>query len=532
MSSLIALFSIVILYGREVYCDDITKTLKPENTMILKKNDSHPLQKETLWSSLLSKRLESMNIKNTEKHENNKINTMEMFNKRKSKFLGSLAFLAGLGFGGLAGAASSTVKAYAKFPQAAIAMNFVPSKQGPYLAAYYDPYPFVPHPYLYHAPLGFYPFMDPLKLQSLIGGSSQQNGADRPDQIITVFDDKRPSDSDDSEEEYIVEKKKIDKSKKPSSRLENRVGSAESLIGSVDRRTEGEMTNQIVTCETQKKFEEEVDNVSTKDSMMYDFEDLQEDADNSRASTNRRKTQANNSTTSRPDSNFTTRRDHTPRPTHTPASTPTTTNLTVENSTMENNTTFSPFFGYYDGNPQNIENIDLTSDMLPPIYQEPNPINYHLPYERPANFYSDERYNFYSNSFPNSYPSGPFFSEHLSDYSTNDFDRYVYPSDNNSPTYVNQFKPINPRRPIGRLAAAPNEETCFIFGRVWRAGLLVYFEKAAAATVLGWGTTEERQLWGSWQRVPQTYGVSFLDDDDDDYDNENDDNDEEDATIS
>ncbi|KAF7396458.1 hypothetical protein HZH66_007320 [Vespula vulgaris] len=442
MSSLIALFSIVILYGRDVYCDDITKTLKPENTMILKKNDSHPLQKETLWSSLLLKRLESMNIKNTEKHENNKINTMEMFNKRKSKFLGSLAFLAGLGFGGLAGAASSTVKAYAKFPQAAIAMNFVPSKQGPYLAAYYDPYPFVPHPYLYHAPLGFYPFMDPLKLQSLIGGSSQQNGADRPDQIITVFDDKRPSDSDDSEEEYIVEKKKIDKSKKSSSRLENRVGSAESLIGSVDKRTEGEMKNQIVTCETQKKIEEEIDNVSTKDSMMYDFEDLQEDADNSRASTNRRKTQANNSTTSRPDSNFTTRRDHTPRPTHTHASIPTTTNLTVENSTMENNTTFSPFFGYYDGNPQNIENIDLTSDMLPPIYQEPNPINYHLPYERPANFYSDERYNFYSNSFPNSYPSGPFFSEHLSDYSTNDFDRYVYPPDNNSPTYVNQFKPI------------------------------------------------------------------------------------------
>lgn len=26
---------------------------------------------------------------------------------------------------------------------------------------------------------------------------------------------------------------------------------------------------------------------------------------------------------------------------------------------------------------------------------------------------------------------------------------------------------------------ARKEETCFIFGRVWRAGLLVYFEKAA-----------------------------------------------------
>ncbi|XP_035719916.1 uncharacterized protein LOC118440664 [Vespa mandarinia] len=436
MSSLIVLFSIVILCGRGVNCDDVTKALKPESTMILKNNDSHSLAKEISWSSLLSKRLESMNIKNTEKRENDKINTMEMFNKRKSKFLGSLAFLAGLGFGGLAGAASSTVKAYAKLPQASIAMNFVPSKQGPYLAAYYDPYPFVPHPYLYHTPLGFYPFFDPLKLQSLISGSSQQNGADRPDQIITVLGDKRPSDSDDSEEEeYIVEKKKTDKSKS-SSRLENRVESAESLIGSnVNRRTEGEMTNKIVTCETQKKSEEKVHNVSNEDTTVYDFEDLQEDADNSRATTNRRKTKVNNSTTSRPNSDITTTSDST--------SESTTINVTMTNSTtMKSNTTFPPFFGYYDGNPQNIDNIDLTFDMLPPVYQEHNPINYHLPYERPANFYPDERYNYYSNSFPNSYPSGPFFSEHLSDYSSNDFDRYVYPSDNNSPPYVNQFKPL------------------------------------------------------------------------------------------
>lgn len=234
----------MIFYRRifvEANCDSVTKTLEPESTIILKKNNSHSLEKEGLWSSLLSKRLESTNIKNTEERENDKVNAMETFNKRKSKFLGSLAFLAGLGFGRLAGAASSTVKAYAKFPQASIAMNFVPTKQGPYLAAYYDPYPFVPPPYLYHAPLGFYPFLDPLKLQSLIGGSSQQNGADRPDQIITVFGDKRPTDSDDSEEEYIVGKKKTDKSKS-SSRLEDRVESAESLIdGSVDRRTEGEV---------------------------------------------------------------------------------------------------------------------------------------------------------------------------------------------------------------------------------------------------------------------------------------------------
>lgn len=196
------------------------------------------------------------------------------------------------------------------------------------------------------------------------------------------------------------------------------------------------MTNQIVTCETRKKLEKEAHDVSTVDPMAYDFEDLQEDADNSRATMNRKKTQANNnSTISKPNNNLTTRPD--------PTSRPTSTNETAENSTtIESNTTFSPFFGYYDGNPQNIEHIDLTSDMLPPIYQEPNPINYHLPYERPANFYPDDRYNYYSNSYPNSYPSGPFFSDHLSDYSSNDFDRYVYPPDNNSPPYVNQFKPV------------------------------------------------------------------------------------------
>ncbi|XP_015188561.1 PREDICTED: uncharacterized protein LOC107072826 [Polistes dominula] len=204
MTSLIALFSIFILCA-SVKCDIITTTIKPQSAMILKENNSRSLEKETPWS------------KYTEKLEDNKINknTMETFNKRKSKFLGSLAFLAGLGFGGLASqAASSTVKAYAKFPQASIAMNFVPSKQGPYLAAYYEPYPFVHNPYFYHSPLGFYPLVDPSKLQSLIGGSSQQNGINRPTQIITLFDDKRPSDSDsdDSEEEYIVEKTKTDKS--------------------------------------------------------------------------------------------------------------------------------------------------------------------------------------------------------------------------------------------------------------------------------------------------------------------------------
>ncbi|KAI4494178.1 hypothetical protein M0802_009212 [Mischocyttarus mexicanus] len=464
MSSLIALFSIFILCG-SVSCDIIKTTIKPQSAMISKENDSHPLEKETPGSNLLLKQLKLINIKNTEKLEDNKIekNTMETLNKRKSKFLGSLAFLAGLGFGGLANAASSTVKAYAKFPQASIAMNFVPSKQGPYLAAYYDPYPFVHHPYLYQSPLGFYPFVDPSKLQSLTGGSSQQSGFDRPTQIITLFDDKRPSDSDDSEEEYIVEKTKADKSKS-SNRPENLAETTESRIDIVDEQTEGEMTNRVVTCGTRNKLEEEAADLSNRDSMMYDLGDLQEDADDSKAIMNRVKTQANNSTTFRPPTRPTARPTSrptarptnrptpmptpmptppTPIPTPTPNPRPTTTDLpTNENLTMDGNITSSPFFGYYGGNPQDIEHIDFISDMQPPIYHEPNPINYHLPYERPANFYPEEKYHFYSNSFPNSYPSGPFFSEHMTDYSRNDFNQFVYPSDNNYPPYTNQFKPL------------------------------------------------------------------------------------------
>jgi len=117
--------------------------------------------------------------------------------KRRGRFLSSLAFLTGLSFDGLATAASSTVKNIAKMPQA-FSINLGSSKTSPYFAAYYSRYPLLPYPFFY--PFGLVP-IDAAKLQT-------QNDLTTP-QVINLFDN-RPIDLAGNNEDYTDEKSNAD----------------------------------------------------------------------------------------------------------------------------------------------------------------------------------------------------------------------------------------------------------------------------------------------------------------------------------
>lgn len=125
-------------------------------------------------------------------------------NKRKARLLGGLAFLAGLSVGGLATAASTSVKTIAKMPQATFALNLGHSKTSPYIAAYYNPYSLVPYPFFYHAPFGFLPTADPAKPLQV----SSHN--DVTPQVISLFDNRQPGDFAENSEEYADQEKNPD----------------------------------------------------------------------------------------------------------------------------------------------------------------------------------------------------------------------------------------------------------------------------------------------------------------------------------
>lgn len=84
---------------------------------------------------------------------------------RKSKILRSLAFLAGLNVANLTNAASTDVKTYAKLPS----LNVDTSRISSPVAAIYNPYPYISYPYIFATPVGFYPLLDLLRLQSING---------------------------------------------------------------------------------------------------------------------------------------------------------------------------------------------------------------------------------------------------------------------------------------------------------------------------------------------------------------------------
>lgn len=119
--------------------------------------------------------------------------------KRKSRILGSLAFLAGLSFGGLANAASSTAKTISRLPQASFALNVGgASKTSPYFAAYYSPYSLLPYPFLYPGPFGLVPTADPTNTPNDLTTSS-----DLTSQLIGAFNGRRPIDLAEKDEEEV-----------------------------------------------------------------------------------------------------------------------------------------------------------------------------------------------------------------------------------------------------------------------------------------------------------------------------------------
>jgi hypothetical protein len=148
---------------------------------------------------------------------------------RKSRFFGSLAFLTGLGFGGLT-AASSTVKNIAKLPQtASLSLNLGPSKNSPHLTAYYNPYSLLPYPLFYSlsGPLGFLPMTDLAKPHA----TSPDNLV--TPQVISVFDNREPANFLDNEEYEDEEKNSSD-----AKRVNDRNGADAESRGEADRNAE------------------------------------------------------------------------------------------------------------------------------------------------------------------------------------------------------------------------------------------------------------------------------------------------------
>jgi len=178
-----------IFFVAEVYCDTLpTKVAKPEDTVLLERNNSHAIEKGNFWKNLgLSKR------KSTKVEESRNLNSINSeTDKRKARFLSSLAFLTGLNFGELATTASSTVKNIAKMPQV-FSINLGSSKTSPYFAAYYSQHPYVPLLPFFYPGFGLTPTIDAVKPQK------SQN--DLTSQVINLLDN-RPIDLAGNNEDY------------------------------------------------------------------------------------------------------------------------------------------------------------------------------------------------------------------------------------------------------------------------------------------------------------------------------------------
>lgn len=157
--------------------------------LLERNNNSHAIEKGSFWKNLNLSR-----HKLTKEESRNLGSINSEADKRRGRFLSSLAFLTGLSFGGLATAASSTMKSIAKMPQA-FSINLGSSKTSPYFAAYYSQYPYaplLPYPFFYPGPFGLAP-IDATKSQT------PQN--DLTPQVINLFDN-RPVDLAENNEDY------------------------------------------------------------------------------------------------------------------------------------------------------------------------------------------------------------------------------------------------------------------------------------------------------------------------------------------
>lgn len=155
-----------------------------------------------------SSKQNSITLQGLEKTANVKIDS----SNRKSKILRSLAFLAGLSVGGLAGAASSDVKTYTKLPP--LSVNVGASRISPQVAAIYNPYLYVSYPYILATPFGIYPLWDLLRSQSINGIQNNFQPLTQNPQVLNLFDNK-PTDLLNNSDEYVEEAQKIESIKTP-----------------------------------------------------------------------------------------------------------------------------------------------------------------------------------------------------------------------------------------------------------------------------------------------------------------------------
>ncbi|XP_072743445.1 uncharacterized protein [Anoplolepis gracilipes] len=415
MGSLIIILTVVIVYCSETQCDSPPITVaKPENPSLVERNDIHAI-KEAFWKNFdLSKR-KPMLVEES-KNLNNETN------RRKSRLLGSLAFLAGLGVGGLATAASSTANTIAKLPQTSFTLN-LGSKDSPYLATYYNPYPLLSYPFFFPSPIGFAPMINLMKPQT-----SSHN--DLTPQVISLFENRQPIDLAENNEKYLREKEKS-KNNKKTGNSENGPDDRTELRAKVDRNAE----EKIHGC---KDGQRKHDNFLK--GSIREREDLQVNADDSQATLN---FQAANMTAANENQTVT------EATTMVMPTNPSNTYGPPKNEShyhhyhhYHNNSNYYPEHphhqGYYSGYPQNVNHVDLTTGLN--AHHDHNQIHYNLPYEQPANFYHNDKYNIYSSSHFNPPFSGPFPSDQVNEHAGTDINR-LYHSEY-QPPYNNGFRPV------------------------------------------------------------------------------------------
>ncbi|XP_020299979.1 uncharacterized protein LOC109863812 [Pseudomyrmex gracilis] len=396
MGSHIIFLIAVIVYCSEIHSNALpTSVAKPEDTVLAETRDSQVTEKRFLWENLdPSSRRQPIKKPTKIEESNSPNNASGEMRSRKSRFLNSLAFLAGLSFGGLATAASSTVKSIAKLPsQASLSLNLNDAKTSPYIAAYYSPV--LPYPFIYPSSFKIVPVIDPTRPQANLPN-------DLTAQVISVFD-QQPNDLAGSNEDYANE------GKEPENRAD--------VISQAEADRNAEEKTMIRGCKgSQRKYD------SSSKGSSRERENFHVDADSSRALFNF-KVKANMT-----DGNANQTANTT---------TPATTNLVGNNS--QNVTYYPPYFpfpGYFGGYPQNVNHVDLTTNPSAYHYGY-DQINYNPSHEQ-THFYHDDRYNVHSSS---SHLPGPYSFGQTNEYVDANFDR-LYHSEYQSPTYSDGFQPV------------------------------------------------------------------------------------------
>ncbi|CAL7943794.1 unnamed protein product [Xylocopa violacea] len=386
------------IYNKVIATTENTRMVQESlGTSTIGRDEIETPQKEISWTDSYS----SKNSDKLQRLERN-ANAKPDYSLRKSKILRSLAFLAGLSVGDLAGAASSGVKSYSKLPSN---MNVGASRISPQIAAaLYEPYPYLMNPYIFPPPLGFYPLWNALRLQSISGQPLSQSA-----QALNLLD---------NNDDYADEAQKIENIKTSNEDTENGEGKE------VENDLNGEKKVSISDspCNIHKSINTKQIDLTKSSSA------IRENAGGPIQGT--RVANVMNQLVAGDTSQMTNASQAT-----------NSTMINGQNSTT--NQTYPPFYGYYDGYPQSINHIDLTTETYPHKYHDYEHINYHLPsYEKPVNFYADERYNYYPVPSINSYPAGQFHQEQIPEYIPSNFNRFLYTSDNTPPFANNEFRPV------------------------------------------------------------------------------------------